>query len=290
MPSNANTEKQMSSIPAKFVLAALLALAFAQFCTAQNHTRIRLKAPETDGREALEEYFVSYSERIHSEVTDLARDVRTVCELNEQQMDKLVETVNAAADLLIAAEYETNVNSLGTYQTRIGFVLDENGDVNPDKFEKLPRNMTYFTLRTRSETSITNSDEVAEVVSDFLTDQQRLKWDEAMTERENFLRTSAVDMFVGRVDIALIMDEEQNAQLREAILGSELADALAEDLKFSELNRQVRRQRLGARHETKYTDLVRTIFDEEQLIEWKRLFEPELAGLKQPRKSPTRTR
>ena len=120
---------------------------------------------------------------------------------------------------------------------------------------------------------------MAKAILDSLSEQQKPKWEVAAETRKNFLRTSAVDLFVARVDIALLLSDEQRTQLREAILGHELADALANDLKYYELNRSRRKVRTSPRPNKKYTSLVINILDEGQLSEWERIFEFELSRL-----------
>ena len=280
----------MSSILAKFFSAAFVALAFAQCGMAQDSIRIRLEAPGNDGLKELEDYYDSVRLQILEEVTGLVQEVQFVCELDEQQANKLVEEISVATNAAIASEQQEKVRSLGRFQTRIGFVLDEAGNVIPDKLEKRSRNYTYFTLRTQLNSSFANSDQVAEVISNSLAEEQRLKWKAAVAERVNFLRSSAVDMFISRVDIALLLDADQITRLREAILGHELSDALADDMRYAEGNRLVRKSRYGSKPETKYTALVSEIFDEAQLESWKKKFEPELARLKKPRNSQERIR
>ena len=269
----------MNSIFYKFIFAICLALTLTHWGSAQESIRIRLKAPEDDGQQALDEHFDSFRARINERVAEIAGDVQSVCDLDDQQTKGLTDDIVAAAETIIASHEKSVTVSMGTYRERIGFVLDEDKNVIPGKIVEKKRDYTYYSLRTLPEASIVNSEPVAKAILDSLSEQQKPKWEVAAETRKNFLRTSAVDLFVARVDIALLLSDEQRTQLREAILGHELADALANDLKYYELNRSRRKVRTSPRPNKKYTPLVINILDEGQLSEWERIFEFELSRL-----------
>lgn len=283
-------DRRMNSICYKFMFAICLVLTLAHWGSAQESIRIRLKAPENDGQQALDDHFDSFRSQINERLAELAGDVQSVCDLDNQQLKEVTDNIIVAAETIIAAHEKTVTVNIGTYRMRIGFVLDKAGNVIPGKTEERKRNYTYFTLRTLPEASIVNSEPVAKAILDSLSEQQKPKWEVAAETRKNFLRTSAVDLFVARVDIALLLSDEQRTQLREAILGHELADALADDLRFYELNRNRHKIRTGPRPNKKYTSLVINIFDDGQLSEWKRIFEFELARLQNPARGAVRLR
>lgn len=272
------------------MFAICLALTLAPWGSAQESIRIRLKTPENDGQQALDEHFDSFRARINEQLAELAEDVQAVCDLDEQQLKKVTDDITAAGETIIASHEKSATVSMGIYRKRIGFVLDEDGNVIPGKIEEKKRNYTYFSLRTLPEASVVHSEQVAKAILDSLSEQQKPKWEVAAAARKNFLRTSAVDLFVTRVDTALLLSDEQRTQLREAILGHELADALADDLRFYELNRNRHKIRTGPRPNKKYTSLVINIFDDGQLSEWKRIFEFELARLQNPARGAVRLR
>lgn len=269
---------------AKLAFTICLTLFFTHHCNGQFQTRIQLDANKgIDGRAALDEYFDGIQTRSQARLAIVIEKVRVECQLDDDQVQELTETLDLISEKIVYSEKMDQLITLRRHQQRVGFVLDENGDVIQGEVKNQTRKQAEIGIKTISEIAIEKSEVVQRTISDSLTPAQNEKWDAFVTKQADSMRTSAVDLFISRMDLLLILNDEQRTQLREAFLNDEFADALADDSRFAELNRTHTVARVGNRQEEKYTHLVSDILEEGQLKEWKRVFERELAALKKPK-------
>jgi len=275
---------------AKLVFAVCITAVFTCSSLGQQRIMISIAAPENDGQEAFDEHFDLLQSRVLARLDAAVEEVRVACDLNEEEQAELNTAVVTAAKTVIQNNRTEKELDLRKQQKRAGFVVDENGDIVEGEIEKRARNRLQVSFRSLSELAVERSSAIKRAINDSLTEEQKQKWQIAVTERESFLRNSAVDLFVSRVDFALLLSEEQRTQLSQAILNHELADALADDIRYGELTPTRSGSRYKAIQEPKFVDLVGEILDEDQLRGWKAVFEPELAMLKRPNTLGARSR
>ena len=241
----------MSSSRSFVVLCAAVLWIFTSQANGQNQYYLLQITPDDDGSEKVEEILATENEAVLLRLNAWVQDIDRICDLTEEQEQKLRVVVKGAAG-------KRNEARKKEVEEQVKRFTDRNQVVS-------------FTIMSKSPRDVDNEKIWTSTLGKILDDEQEEKYNNWQQERKLFQKNALVSQFVAEIDQSLFLSTEQREKMT-TVIAENFGNRLVSDANAGRL--RVRRGQIRPIPEPKYLELVEDFLSETQLSEWKRSIEP----------------